>query len=233
MKKKIKQFILILCSFLILYCSITVALGYQKYKEGLKLTPLRETVNAIIQDDSYLTLDEISPVFIEAILAVEDPYFYSHHGIEFTKLLDAFITDLIHLDFVKGGSTISQQLAKNLFLNQEKVLSRKIAELFFVRDLEAMLSKDEILTLYLNIIYFGDGYYGIHDASKGYFNVSADKLNLDQASLLAGLPQAPAVYQLSSGYELALKRQKIVLESMVKQGLIKEEEYAPIIDKNN
>lgn len=231
MKKRIIQLLLVILSILTIYCSFTIYMGYDRYKNLLKETSMESTISNIMNQENYLPLSEMSPIFIDAILAIEDEHFYDHNGIQLTKIVDAFITDLIHFDFVKGGSTISQQLSKNLFLDQEKELSRKIAELFFVRDLESTLTKNEILEIYLNIIYFGDGYYGIEAAAHGYYNKHASDLTLDEASMLAGLPQAPAVYQLSTGKELALKRQVIVLNAMLKQKLISEQDYQSIVNK--
>lgn len=130
-----------------------------------------------------------------------------------------------------GGSTITQQLSKNLYLDQKKTFQRKVAELFFVHDLENKLSKDEILELYINIIYFGDGYYGIRDACEGYFQTSPSNMTIAQATLLAGLPQAPAVYQLSDGMQLAKERQRIVLKAMQDLNLITETQSLDIYNQ--
>lgn len=224
MKKLFYKLLCLLFSISILFISTISILGYQRYREVKSMISMHQTIEEIKQDDSYLSLDEISPYFLSAIIAVEDPDFYSHRGIQVSRIIDAFITDLIHLEYVKGGSTITQQLAKNLFLDQDKNLTRKVAELFFVHDFENNLEKDEILELYLNIIYFGDGYYGIKEAAAGYFNKNASELTLAQASLLAGLPQAPAIYQLSDGYVLAKQRQRVVLQAMADEGYIEEEQ---------
>lgn len=229
MKKRFIQILLILLIVLTIYCSFTIYMGYDRYRNLSKENSMETTILNIMNQEDYIPLAQISPLFIKAIIAVEDEHFYDHNGIQLTKLIDAFITDLIHFDFVKGGSTISQQLSKNLFLDQEKELSRKIAELFFVRDLESTLTKDEILEIYLNIIYFGDGYYGIDAASHGYYQKHSSELTLNEATMLAGLPQAPAIYQLSTGLELAKKRQVMVLDAMRKQELISESDYQSIV----
>lgn len=224
MKKHLKRCITCLLLTALLFLSATFCVGYRRYVSIRSNESMTLTIQAIQDDASYTPLNAISKDFINAILAVEDPHFYTHKGIRIAKIVEAVITDIIHLNYVMGGSTITQQLAKNLFLDQDKNLSRKVAELFFVRDLESALTKDEILTLYLNIIYFGDGYYGIQDAAQGYFHKNADELTLDEATLLAGLPQAPAVLQLSDGYEAARKRQLEVLDAMLKQALITQEQ---------
>lgn len=131
-----------------------------------------------------------------------------------------------------GGSTITQQLSKNLYLDQKKTFHRKITELFFVHDIESTYSKDEILELYLNIIYFGDGYYGIAQAAEGYFHTTPDRLTLAQATILAGLPQAPAVYQLSDGLKLAKQRQRMVLEKMVEEHYLDKDQFLTIYNSS-
>lgn len=230
MKKIIGYFLSTCASVLIVFVLTQGLLGYQRYREVSQLKPLDLVAASIEKQPNYVELDEVSKDFIHAILAVEDPNFYEHPGIEMSKIIEAFITDIVHMDYVMGGSTISQQLCKNLFLDQNKEISRKVAELFFVYDIEQQWSKDKILELYLNVIYFGDGYYGIHDASQGYFGKKPSELTLDEATLLAGLPQAPAVYQLSDGYDLALKRQVIVLEAMVESNYLTPFEMNQVVE---
>lgn len=199
-----------------------VAMGFIRYETLIHEIPLDQAIKDIKSDPNYTSLDEISDDFLQALLAVEDPSFYDHHGIVLSNIVEAFFTNLKEQDLVMGGSTITQQLSKNIYLDQQKTFQRKIAELFFVHDLEGSLSKDEILELYVNIIYFGDGYYGIKAASEGYFKTSPKNLTMAQSTLLAGLPQAPAVYQLSDGMPLAKQRQRIVLDAMVAQKLISD-----------
>lgn len=226
MKKHLKRSIFCLFLIVLLFLSATFCVGYRRYVTIRTEQPLTETIQSIQANASYTSIASINENFIDAILAIEDPHFYTHKGIRIAKIAEALITDIIHLDYVMGGSTITQQLAKNIFLDQDKNLTRKIAELFFARDLENTLSKDEILELYLNVIYFGDGYYGIQAASQGYFQKDPMDLTLDEATLLAGLPQAPAIFQLSTGFEAAKKRQQEVLDAMVKESIISNEQAA-------
>jgi len=199
-----------------------VSMGFIRYETLIHEIPLEQAIKDIKSDPNYTSLDEISDDFLQALLAVEDPSFYDHHGIVLSNIVEAFFTNLKEQDLVMGGSTITQQLSKNIYLDQQKTFQRKIAELFFVHDLEGSLTKDEILELYVNIIYFGDGYYGIKEASEGYFKTSPKNLTMAQSTLLAWLPQAPAVYQLSDGMPLAKQRQRIVLDAMVTQKLISD-----------
>lgn len=226
MKKHFKRTIFCLFLIVLLFMSVTFCVGYRRYVTIRTEQPMTKTILSIQTNASYTPITLINENFIDAILAIEDPHFYTHKGIRIAKIAEALITDIIHFDYVMGGSTITQQLAKNIFLDQDKNLTRKIAELFFARDLENTLSKDEILELYLNIIYFGDGYYGIQAASQGYFQKDPIDLTLDEATLLAGLPQAPAIFQLSTGLEAAKKRQQEVLDAMVKESIISYEQAA-------
>lgn len=226
MKKHLKRSIFCLFLIVLLFLSATFCVGYRRYVTIRTEQPMTTTIHSIQDNASYTPISLINENFIDAILAIEDPHFYTHRGIRIAKIAEAVITDIIHFDYVMGGSTITQQLAKNIFLDQDKNLTRKIAELFFARDLENTLTKNEILELYLNVIYFGDGYYGIQAASQGYFQKDPIDLTLDEATLLAGLPQAPAIFQLSTGYEAAKKRQQEVLDAMVKESLISNEQAA-------
>lgn len=226
MKKHLKRCIFCLFLIALLFLSATFCIGYRRYTTIRLEQPMTATIQSIQTNPSYTPITSISENFIDAILAIEDPQFYTHKGVRLAKIAEAVITDLIHFDYVMGGSTITQQLAKNIFLDQDKNLTRKIAELFFARDLENTLSKDEILELYLNVIYFGDGYYGIQAASQGYFQKDPIDLTLDEATLLAGLPQAPAIFQLSTGLDAAKERQQEVLNAMVKESLITNEQAA-------
>ena len=121
---------------------------------------------------------------------------------------------------VEGGSTITQQLAKNMYFNFDKKFSRKIAELFVAFDLESKYKKQEILSMYINVIYFGNGYYGLNEASNGYFDKSVDKLTFDEITLLAGLPNAPSAFSLNDNLDLAKKRQKLVQDAIKKFNVV-------------
>lgn len=195
-------------------------IGFIRYKTLIMENPLEDVITEIRNNPDYVPLEEVSEDFLQALLAVEDPEFYSHRGIVFSNIMEAVATNMREQRLAMGGSTITQQLSKNLYLDSKKTFQRKIAELFFVHDLEQSLSKDEILELYINVIYFGDGYYGIGPACAGYFHQRPKDITMAQATLLAGLPQAPALYQLSDGMMYAKQRQYTVLEAMEQQRLI-------------
>jgi len=167
------------------------------------------------QNRVNVNLTEISPYFIKAIIATEDKNFYHHHGIDFMGILRASWSDLKNGRFVAGGSTITQQTAKNLYLGNQRTVTRKLKELVYTFQLERKYSKDEILTMYCNTIYFGEGAYGVEVAARTYFAKSANSLTLAEAALLAGLPNSPSVYDPYLHPQAAKKRQSIVLERMV------------------
>ena len=206
--------------------------GYKMYKEAITKTPINEKIKEIKKQENYTTLDNISQDIINAVIAVEDHRFYEHKGIDLISTTKALFTNIKQKELVTGGSSITQQLAKNMYFSQEKQFSRKFAEIFVVSYLEDNLSKDEILELYLNTIYYGNGYYGIGDASLGYFNKKPNELTLSEASIIAGLPNAPSAYSLTEHKDLAVKRQRQVLEAMVKYKYIKSSDIENIIKED-
>lgn len=181
---------------------------------------IQQAVDSKRRASNYVTLDEIPVELRQAIIAVEDSRYLSHHGFDVEGIMRASLVNLQNGEIEEGASTITQQLVKNLFLNGERTFSRKLEELVLALDMEAHYSKDEILELYLNTIYFGSGYYGIQDASEGYFAKDPKDLNLAEASMIAGLPNAPSVYSPYVDFLLAKKRQFIVLDAMVNTGYI-------------
>lgn len=228
--KLIKKLLIGLLLLFIISGTILTYMGYRQYKEVIEETPLLEKLEAIKQKDTYVTYDEISPMLLQATIAIEDHRFYGHDGIDFIATIRAFLDNLTSKEIVGGGSTITQQLAKNLYFGYHPSLIRKISELFVVHDLESQFSKEEILTFYVNIINYGDNHMGIQAASMGYFDCLPKDLSLQQSSLLAGLPQSPANYQLSNHYDRAIQRQKQVLEAMVKEEMITESQMQSCLE---
>ena len=159
---------------------------------------------------------------ILAVVAVEDARFYSHPGFDLEAIARATLVNLQSGEIEEGASTITQQLVKNLFLSPEQSMGRKVEELALAIDFECRYSKNEILALYLNTIYFGSGYYGIYDAAHGYFGKEPSQLSLPEAAMLAGLPNAPSLYSPYESFLMAKKRQFIVLDAMVRTGYIDE-----------
>jgi penicillin-binding protein 1A len=161
----------------------------------------------------------------DAVVAIEDERFYSHTGIDVRGILRALYRDLTSGELKEGASTITQQLARTVFLTQEKTPSRKIMEMLLALRIETALSKEEILYLYLNLIYLGEGCYGVESAARTYFGKHVKDLNLPECALIAGLIRGPEIYSPFKNRELAIKRQRIVLEKMFELGFITEKEY--------
>ncbi len=183
---------------------------------------LPDAVNERVPAKHFVPISALPNRLVEAIVAVEDERFYSHHGFDLEAIGRATLVNLQYGEVTEGASTITQQLVKNLFLSPEQTLSRKAEELMLSLDFEARYSKNEILSLYLNTIYFGSGYYGIYNASQGYFGKEPSELSLPEAAMLAGLPNAPSLYSPYEDFLMAKKRQFIVLDAMVKNGYIDE-----------
>lgn len=165
-------------------------------------------------------ISEVAPSFRQAIVAVEDKNFYRHHGFDLEGIMRALVADIKAGSIVEGGSTITQQTAKKLFLNDQRTFSRKIQELYYSFLLERKFSKDEILALYCNTIYFGHGAYGVEVAARTFFGKSASELTLAESALLAGLPRWPSHYDPYQNPQAAKERQEVVLQRMLDEGMI-------------
>ncbi|MDO4481669.1 MAG: biosynthetic peptidoglycan transglycosylase [Bacillota bacterium] len=231
--KAIKFFIKTLVILLAVYVGIKAGAvcldGYNMYKSAMETQSMESRVEEVRAGTSFVGVENVSDNFVKALVSVEDREFYDHGIVSIKSIARAVVTNIKAGEYIEGGSTITQQVAKNLCFSMEKKLSRKVAELFAAKNLEDNYSKDEILELYINIIYFGDGHYGINDASWGYFGKAPAELTLDEATLLAGLPQAPSAYALSTNREKALKRRAEVVEAMVSNNVITGEEAAQIV----
>lgn len=164
---------------------------------------------------SYVELDKIPEDLKKAIVAVEDSRFYKHNGFDLIRIVKAIFVDIKEGELKEGASTITQQLAKNLFLTNEKSFTRKFKELIYSIQLERKYSKDQILEMYLNEIYLGQRVYGVQEASMRYFGKSVEDLSLAESAFIAGLPQAPSAYDPTKHFDRAKKRQEIVLNRMV------------------
>ena len=197
MKKLLFKMIIILLVIITGFCGYYGYLGYQIYQDKIQEQSLSERVNQLKSKEDYVTLDQISPIYKEAVLESEDRRFYQHGPVDYYGLARAMLTNLTTFSFKEGGSTITQQLSKNLYLSFEKNLSRKFAEVFIAKDLEDHYSKDEILEMYLNITYLGEGNYGIQAASQYYYHIDAIDLNKQQCDILVKTLKRPSVYNPS------------------------------------
>ncbi len=222
--------------FTIILVSISIGLlavgnGYDMYKEAIENVPLKEKVANIQTKENYTKIKEVPKIYKEAVISVEDHRFYDHKGIDIIAIGRAAINDIRAMSFVEGGSTITQQIAKNIYFTQEKKFTRKIAEVFMAFEIEKNYDKDEILEIYLNTSYYGDGYTTVKEACKGYFNKSLNEMTDYEAILLAGIPNAPSVYAPTKNPGLAKQRQKQVMEKMIKYGYLTEKEAENIINE--
>lgn len=229
--KKFVKFLIILILILTSLGLLIIGNGYNMYKEAIQEMPIQEKVEEIRQKENYTKLSELPQIYINAVISVEDHRFYEHNGIDVIAIGRAIINDIKAMSFVEGGSTITQQIAKNEYFTQEKKITRKVAEVFVAFELEKQYTKNEILELYINTICFGNGYYNIKDAAKGYFGKSITNLSDSECIMLAGIPNAPSVYAPTQNPELAKQRQKQVAEKMVKYGYLTEEEKDKILGK--
>jgi 1A family penicillin-binding protein len=171
-------------------------------------------------------LDQVSPNLVHAIVAVEDRRFYEHGGFDLRRIAGAALADVRHMGFVQGASTITQQLAKLSFLTPDRTLRRKLQEVMLAERIERTFTKPQILELYLNKVFFGDGLYGAEAASRGYFDKHASELTVSEAALLAGLVKSPTRYAPTENMKLAVGRRDVVLQAMLETRVIDHAQWA-------
>lgn len=225
-KKTFKIIIILLFSFTLIYLGIYFCASLSKIdlnasKGYFLYDNKRKLINGT--SDQWIKLKNIDKDLVNATISIEDKNFYHHQGFDYPRIIKSLFTNIKKGENLQGASTISQQYAKNLFLNFDKTWERKFKEAWLTVKLESQYSKKEILEGYLNTINYG-GIYGIENASYYYFNKSADKLSLAEASILAGIPKSPNNYSPILNYKKSKKRQKTVLNSMVKNKYITNEQ---------
>ncbi len=230
MKKLIKRLLGLILLAAVCVGGFYTAMGYGMYRAKVAEQSIEDRIEKVRADADYTTLSDVPEIYKDAVISVEDSRFYKHSGVDIVALVRAMVANIRQKEFVQGGSTISQQFAKNLLFSHEQSLSRKIAELFATHYIEKNYEKDEILELYINVIYYGDGYYNIREASEGYFGVEPGGLTPYQATMLAGIPNAPSVYAPTKNLDLAEKRQDKVLEQMVEAGALTQDEMNEILE---
>lgn len=212
----IRRVLVIALVAVIAMCALTVWRGYGMYHEALADRPISQTVEELRATDTYTELDELPQTYLDAVVAVEDHRFYEHGGIDPIAICRAAFNDLRTLSLREGGSTITQQVAKNLFFTQDKHFERKVAEVFMAFDLEARYSKREILELYVNSSYFGSGYTGIGQAAPGYLGCDPSDMSDYECALMAGFPNAPELF--AADPQAADSRARVVVQQMEKYG---------------
>ena len=201
------------------------------YKDAINKISIEDKVKKIQSKENYTKVSELPQMYINAVISVEDHRFYKHPGIDIIAIGRAVVNDIKAMSLVEGGSTITQQLAKNIYFTQEKKFERKIAEVFIAFEIEKRYNKNEILELYLNTSYFGDGYYTVKEASRGYFGKDPIEMSDSECIMLAGIPNAPSVYAPTKNPELAKQRQKQVIEKMIKNKYLTQEEADKILEQ--
>ena len=223
--KFIKKLIFLLLIAIIIIFSIVALNGKKMYDEKISKMSLQDTIAKIESDKNYVKLDDLPDDYKNAIIAVEDHRFKKHGAIDLIAIGRAIWINVTNFELREGGSTITQQVAKNIFfISEDDALTRKSAEIFAAFDLEKNYSKDKILELYINTIYFGDGYYGIKEACNGYLNIEPSQMTLYDCTMMAGIPNAPSVYNPSANPKLTRSRQKKVISDMVEYGYLTQDQ---------
>ena len=177
------------------------------------------------KDSNYLTSGQIPDLFKNAMVSIEDKNFYKHGGVDYKAIVRAAKEFVVHRQITQGGSTITMQLARGIFLNNGRSWERKVEEIFIAWDLEKKYSKDQILEFYLNNVYFMNGYYGIASACEGYFNKTPDQLDLSQVAFLCAVPNSPTYYDPLTHADRTIERRNLILKNMLEDGLVTQEEY--------
>lgn len=240
-KGKIRDLVVFAALFSFILFVLTSFLVYWYFAHDLpdltKITGYRpKLINEVYSSDGQLIgefgaerrklipYEEIPPHVVNAFIAIEDKRFFEHEGIDLRRIVAALLKNIREWRPVEGASTITQQVVKNIVLTPERTISRKIKEAILAYRMEKNLSKEEILYIYLNHIYFGDGAYGIEEASRSYFGKSARDLNIAEAAFLAALPKAPGYYYPREHFERAKRRQELILKLMEEEGFITPEQ---------
>lgn len=222
--KIVRRILLLILIIAIIAIGTIFYMGHNMYKNAINQISISNKIDEIRNKENYVKLENLPDSFKNAVIAVEDHRFKNHKGFDIISTTRAVVTNVKDGELSEGGSTITQQLAKNMYFTQEKQFVRKIAELLVAFDIENQYSKDDILELYVNTIYYGSGYTGIQKASNGYYKKEPKDLTLYEATMLAGLPNAPSAYSPKKNITLAHKRQNQVLAAMLKNGYLAEEE---------
>ncbi len=214
------------CVLILLLCSagLLTYLGYGEYKASLAEKSLASAVEETRAKESFTPISELPELYVNAVIAAEDHRFRLHFGIDPLGIARALMVNLRDGEMKEGGSTITQQLAKNYYYLNDRNLKTKIAEAFMAVKLEKEYTKDEILELYVNSIYFGSGFYCVRDASEGYFGKAPSEMNGYECTMLAGIPNAPSVYSPLVNPDMAEQRRMTVVRKMLDEGYITEEE---------
>lgn len=190
----VRKLVLLVIILFVIYIGPTIYSGYEMYVTAVNHYPLQEKIESLEAMDSYITIEEVNEGFIKLVIESEDQDFYAHHGFSIQSTMRAIVNNIKAMDIIEGGSTISQQLAKNLYFTFERRFDRKVAELFVVKDLERTYTKNQILEYYLNIAYFGYGNVGLKSAANYYYQVDPKDLTIEQSKALVRTLKSPNNY---------------------------------------
>lgn len=232
--KIIRRILFFLLAIIIILGTVVYLNGKNLYNIKTSEISINEKIASIRASENFTSLSTLPDYYKNAVIAVEDRRYYNHGAVDFIALARALVKNISQKEFKEGGSSITQQTAKNLyFMDSSNVISRKSAEIIMSYELEKKYSKDEILEIYINTIYFGNGYYGIKEACNGYLNKDPTEMNISEATMLAGVPNAPSLYNPRANIDLTISRQKKVISSMVENGYLSQEEANNIVLYNN
>ena len=227
--KVIKRIIIFIILVVLFAGAILTYQGYTMYKEALDKISVKDKLKELQAQENYTKFEDLPEFYIDAVLAAEDHRFYEHGALDYIGITRAIWTNIKSFELREGGSSITQQVAKNVYFTQERTALRKIAEIFMAFEIERNCDKNTILELYVNTSYFGSGYYGIKEAANGYYDKEPIDMNKYESSMLAGVPNAPSVYAPTKNPDLASQRQRQVLDKLVKYEYITEEEKEEIL----
>lgn len=228
--KIFRNIVIVFLIIIFIIVGIKIDEGYKLYKTAIEQTSIEDKVTEIKSKDNYTTIEELPEMYTKAVIAAEDHRFYLHKGVDIISIFSAIWNDITSLSLAQGGSTITQQLAKNTYFTQEKKITRKIAEIFMALDFEKKYTKNEILELYLNTSYFGEGCYTVKEASRVYFDKEPLQMTDYESIMLAGIPNAPSVYAPTVNLDLAKERQLQVIRKMIKFNVLTENEAQEILE---
>lgn len=229
---KVIKRIIILIILIILFAGAALTYqGYEMYKEALNKISVKDKVAELQAKENYTKFEDLPEFYLDAVVAVEDRRFYDHGALDYIGIARAIWTNIKAFELKEGGSSITQQVAKNVYFTQEKTALRKIAEIFMAFEIERNCDKDTILEMYVNTSYFGSGYDGIKEAANGYYDKEPIDMDRYECTMMAGVPNAPSVYAPTKNPDLASQRQRQVLEKMVRYEYITQEEMDEILEK--
>ncbi len=230
--KIVRNILLVILAIFIVVAITVYVMGDNLYQEALGDSTIEEIIDDIRSDPNYVEYEDLPQNYINAVIAVEDHRFRDHGAIDLIAIGRAIYVNVTNFELREGGSTITQQVAKNIFYitEDDHVVARKSAEILTAFDLEDKYSKDEIVELYANTIYFGDGYYGIEEACQGYLDKSATEMNLADCTMMAGIPNAPSVYAPTVNPDLTRSRQEKVISDMVEYRYLAQADADELVD---